>query len=177
MARKKLPTTKTESFKTFFKRQLLNFFPTYWFTGGRAIFLSDDLSEIQIRLPLKWRTRNYVGTLFGGSQFSASDPIYMLQLIYLLGKEYVVWDKSAAIRYIRPGNKTLYARFVVSDELLDSIRKEIKTNKEMDLSLDVDFVDLEGRVYSHVDKLLYIADKTFYKKKKAKRKAEKENQS
>lgn len=169
MTRKKLPTTKTENFKARFKRNLLNFFPPYWGTGARAIFLSSDFKEVQIKLPLSWRTRNYVGTIFGGSMYAATDPIYMIQLIELLGKSYVVWDKSASIRFLRPGNKTLYARFLVSDNLLDKIKTKVAERHEMDLTLDVDFTDLSGKVYAQVSKVLYIADKSFYKGKKAKR--------
>ena len=33
-----------------------------------------------------------------GSLYAAVDPIYMIQLIYVLGEEYVVWDKAAEIR-------------------------------------------------------------------------------
>jgi hypothetical protein len=35
-----------------------------------------------------WRTRNYVGTIFGGSMYSAVDPIYMVMLTRRLGKDY-----------------------------------------------------------------------------------------
>jgi hypothetical protein len=38
-------------------------------------------------MPLSWRTRNYVGTIFGGSMNSAVDPIYMVILIRRLGKD------------------------------------------------------------------------------------------
>lgn len=169
MTRTKLTTTKTENFKGRIKRNLLNVFPTYWGTGARAIFLSTDFKEVQIKLPLTWRTRNYVGTIFGGSIYAAADPIYMIQLIQLLGKSYVVWDKSASIRFFRPGNKTLYARFLISDELLEQIKKDVAEKQEFDLTLDVDFTDLSGKIYAQVSKVLYIADKSFYKEKKAKR--------
>lgn len=166
MSRKKLPTTKTENLKSRFKRNLLNLFPPYWGTGARAIFLSDDSKEVQIKLPLFWRTRNYVGTIFGGSIYASADPIFMIQLIELLGKSYVVWDKSAAIRFLRPGNKTLYARFLISDELLQQIKLDVAEKNEIDITLEVDFIDLNNTVYAKVSKVLYIADKSFYKLKK-----------
>lgn len=169
MTKKKLSTTKTENLIGRFKRNLLNIFPTYWGTGARAIFLSTDFKEVQIKLPLSWRTRNYVGTIFGGSMYASTDPIYMIQLIELLGKSYVVWDKSASIRFLRPGNKTLYARFLITDELLEQIKADVAEKQEIDLTLEVEFTDLSGKVYAQVTKVLYIADKSFYKEKKAKR--------
>lgn len=169
MSRKKLPTTKTENFKSRIKRNLLNLFPPYWGTGARAIFLSDDSKEVQIKLPLFWRTRNYVGTIFGGSIYASADPIFMIQLIELLGKSYVVWDKSATIRFLRPGNKTLYARFLINDELLQQIKMDVAEKNEIDITLEVDFIDLNNTIYAKVSKVLYIADKSFYKLKKAAR--------
>lgn len=56
-------------------------------------------------MPESWRTRNYVGTIFGGSLYGALDPI-MIMLIKLLGPEYEVWDKAASIRFRRPGRST-----------------------------------------------------------------------
>jgi len=169
MTKKKLPTTRTENLKARFKRNLLNLFPPYWGTGAKAIFLSNDFREVQIKLPLFWRTRNYVGTIFGGSIYASADPIFMIQLIELLGKSYVVWDKSAAIRFLRPGNKTLYARFLISDELLEQIKADVAEKHETDLTLEVDFTDIHGKVYTKVSKVLYIADKSFFKAKKANR--------
>lgn len=166
MTKQKLPTLRKENLKSRIKRNLLNLFPAYWGTGAKAIFLSDDFREVQIKLPLSWRTKNYVGTIFGGSMYASTDPIYMIQLIELLGKAYVVWDKSASIRFFRPGNKTLFARFLVSDVLLSQIKDEVAEKREIDLTLDVDFVDLEGIVYAKVSKVLYIADKEFYRTKK-----------
>jgi len=42
---------------------------------------------------------------FGGSIYGALDPIYMVQLINILGGKYVVWDKAATIKFIRPIKK------------------------------------------------------------------------
>lgn len=169
MTKKRLPTNNSENLRSRLKRNLLNLFPAYRGTGARAVFLSHDFKEVQIRLPLYWRTRNYVGTIFGGSIYASADPIFMIQLIEILGKNYVVWDKSASVRFLRPGNQTLYARFVITDELLIQIKTDVANKQEIDLSLDVDFVDLEGTLYARVSKILYIADKSFYKAKIAKR--------
>jgi hypothetical protein len=54
--------------------------------------------------------------------YSAVDPIYMVMLIRLLGKDYVVWDKAASIQFKKPGRETLHARFVVTHEELSAIR-------------------------------------------------------
>jgi hypothetical protein len=148
----------------------LNFFPTYRRTGGRAIFIATDFSDVHIRLKLGWGTKNYVGTMFGGSMSSAADPIYMIQLMRMLGDDYIVWDKSASIRFRRPGDRTLYIRFLITDELLASIKERVVTEHEFDIELNADWVDEEGTVYATVGKVLYLASKAFYKEKQLARK-------
>src|SRR6266699_2279431 len=92
-------------------RWAFNLFPAWRGTGARVTYIAADWREVRVRLPLSWRTRNYVFTIFGGSLYGVLDPIYMIILIKSLGPHYVVWDKAAAIRFRRPGRTTLYARF------------------------------------------------------------------
>lgn len=161
-----IPTNNKENFRSRIHRHLLNVFPVYWGTGAKAIFLSHDYKEVQIKLPFSWRTRNYVGTTFGGSMYSASDPIYMIQLIRILGKEYVVWDKSASIRFLRPAKKALYAQFLIDDKLIEDIKQEVALKKEVDWTMQVQFLDEDGISYASVSKILYIAEKSFYQQKR-----------
>lgn len=145
---------------------LFNLFPMYRRTGGRLIEVSDDLTYVKIKLPLNYKTKNYVGTIYGGHMYSCVDGIYMVQLIDILGKSYVVWDKSASIRFRRPGNKTLFAEFKITDELLEQIKNEINQYQEKDFILRVDLTDIEGNVYAEIEKVIYIASKEYYQKKR-----------
>lgn len=150
-----------------------NLFPGFRRTGARMLVASDDFHYAKIKLPLNYKTKNYVGTIYGGSMYSCVDGIYMVQLINILGKEYVVWDKSASIRFRRPGNTTLFAEFLITKEFVAQIKSEIAAQKEKDYVLKVDLVDREGRVYAEVEKVLYIATKAHYKeKRKAKKLAD-----
>lgn len=163
-------TDKKESAHTRLQKIYFNIFPAYRSTGARVKFISSDFKEIHIRLKLFWRTRNYVGTVFGGSIFGALDPMYMIQLIRLLGDEYVVWDSKAKVDFKKPISKPVRARFQITDQLLDEIKKTVAKEKEMELWLPAQFEDENGKVYATLDKLLYIADKTHYKQKKKRHK-------
>jgi len=131
-------------------------FACYRGTGGRLRYIAEDWSEVLLELPLSWRTRNYVGTIFGGSIYSAVDPIYMLMLIRRLGPEFIVWDKAASIQFKKPGKKTLHARFVVSDEELAAIRAALQTQRSVDRSYTVELKDKAGTLCATVEKLIYI---------------------
>jgi acyl-coenzyme A thioesterase PaaI-like protein len=146
-----------ESLKTKLWRRAFNFFPAYRGTGGRIEYVSDDYAEIHVRIPLSWRTRNYVGTIFGGSLYGAVDPVYMLMLIKLLGRDYVVWDKAATIRFKRPGRTTLRARFVVTPSEVAEIKAELAGRKSIDRVYTVELVDDAGKLHAQVEKTIYIA--------------------
>lgn len=146
----------SESFSTRAFRHLLNLAPAYRGTGGRVRYIASDWREIRVELPLSLRTRNYVGTIFGGSMYGAVDPIYMLMLIKCLGPDYVVWDKAAAIRFRRPGRSTLKAHFLVSEEELRTIRSTLETERSIDRQYRVELVDAQGEVHAEIDKTVYV---------------------
>ena len=135
---------------------LFNLFPAYRGTGGRVRFVSEDFREIRVELPLSRRTRNYVGTIFGGSLYAAVDPFYMIMLIQTLGPEYVVWDKAASIRFRKPGRSTLFARFLLPESETDEIRHLLETATSIDRQYRIELKDAEGLMHAEVEKTIHI---------------------
>jgi hypothetical protein len=148
-----------ESFRTRVLRWKFNLFPAYRGTGARIAYIAGDLREVRVKLRLGWRTRNYVGTIFGGSLYGAVDPIYMIMLIQLLGRDYVVWDKAATIRFRKPGRTTLFATFRIEDAELELIRNRTANGESLDRIYNVDLVDAEGVAHASVEKVIYIKRK------------------
>lgn len=148
-----------ESFSSRRFRWLFNFFPAYRGSGGRVTYISADWHHVKMRLPLSWRTRNYVGTIYGGSIYSSIDPIYMLMLMKILGSGYVVWDKAAKIRFRKPGRTTLYAEFVLSLEEISEIKELAETAKSIDRIYNLQLKDKDGVIHAEIEKTLYIAKK------------------
>jgi hypothetical protein len=148
-----------ESFATKIDRWKFNFFPAYRGTGARVVYVSDDYREIRVKIPLSWRTRNYVGTIYGGSMYAGIDPIYMLMLLKNLGRGYVVWDKAAKIRFKRPDKETLFAEFCLTQEDLDEIRAMLETEKSIDRIYNVKLADKSGKIHAIIEKTLYITKK------------------
>ena len=140
-------------------RRLLNLWPCYWGTGVRLKYVSEDFREIRLEVPLDWRTRNYVGTIFGGSMYGAVDPVCMLTLIKNLGSSYEVWDKAATIRFKRPGRTTLHAAFKLEQGEIDLIRKELSNTDSIDRVYNIDLTDEKGTVCATVEKIIHIRRK------------------
>lgn len=147
----------SESWRTRLARWQFNLFPAYRGTGGRVTYIRHDWAEVRVRVPLSWRTRNYVGTIYGGSLYGAVDPIYMLMLMKVLGPAYSVWDKAASIRFRRPGRSTLYATFLLSPELVDDIREELTRVPKLDRLFTVELVDAAGVVHAVVEKTVHVS--------------------
>jgi hypothetical protein len=152
-----------ESFASKIDRWKFNLFPAYRGTGARVVYIAGDYREMRVKIPLTWRTRNYVGTIYGGSMYGGIDPIYMLMLIKTLGKEYIVWDKAATIRFKRPGKETLYADFLLTHEELNEIKTILETQASVDRIYNVELKDKNGKVHCLIEKTLYIAKKGFLK--------------
>jgi acyl-coenzyme A thioesterase PaaI-like protein len=145
-----------ESWRSRLTRWKFNWFPAYRATGARITYIAADWGEVRIRLPLSWLTRNYVGTIFGGSMYGAVDPIYMVMLIKGLGPDYVVWDKAAMIRFRRPGRESLYATFLLPPELLATLRAEVDRAGKVEREFVVELVSASGEVHANCQKLLSI---------------------
>ena len=133
-----------------------NLFPAFRGTGARVTYIAGDFREARVRLPLNWRTRNYVGTIFGGSLYGAVDPMYMILLIKILGPGYTVWDKASTIRFVKPGRGTLYARFRIEEAEIEAIREALDTAPSVDRVYRVELTDAAGVVHAAIEKTIYI---------------------
>lgn len=145
-----------ESLKTKLIRWAYNFFPPIRGSGAWITYYAHDRREIHLKLPLSWRTRNYVGTIYGGSMYSAIDPFYMFLLIQNLPKGTIVWDKAATIRFKRPGRETLYAKFKLDEQEIKAIEAELLEKNAIDRLYMVELVDAHGTVHATIEKTLYI---------------------
>lgn len=146
-----------ESWRTRIERIGFNLYPAYRGMGARVDYIARDYREIRCRVKKNLRTRNYVGTIYGGSIYGMVDPVFMLMLIKNLGPRYVVWDKAATIRFKRPGRETLFATFTINQDELDRIIELAAAERSIDRHYTVDVVDSQGVVHAEVEKTLYVA--------------------
>ena len=144
-----------------------NWSPMYSRSTGRITEVSDDLRQVKIKIPLTWKNRNYANSIYGGSLFSAVDPIPMVQLLNIIGEDYVVWDKYAEISFRRPAKETVYGEFTYTEKELQEIKDRVAKENEIEI-VKTTVLTNEDRstVFCEVKKTVYIADKEFYKNKR-----------
>ncbi len=147
-----------------------NLSPMYRRSTGKLTYVSDNLHKIDVKIPISYKNKNYVGSIFGGSLYAATDPIFMIQLIHILGDDYVVWDKASCIRYKKPVFKSVTVTFEFSEDEIASIKNQVDEKNEIDIVKTIELKDESGVVYTELDKTIYIANKIFYKEKLKKNK-------
>jgi hypothetical protein len=145
----------------------LNWSPMYRKSTAKIIDVSPDLLHVKMKLPISWRNKNYMNSIFGGSIYASVDPIPMFQLINLIGDHYVVWDKAAKIKFKKPAKENLYAEFLYSENELEQIEELVKRDNEIEIVKMVQMTNKSGaKVYCEIEKTIYVANKEFYKRKR-----------
>jgi hypothetical protein len=143
-----------------FLEKAINYYGPFLGAGVKLKQLNKDYRYAKVSMPLTFYNKNYMGTQFGGSLYAMVDPWYMLMLIKNLGKEYIVWDKGANIRFKKPGRGTVSAEFKLTQDIIDDIKAYVDQHTKMDYTFKVEIQDEEGNLICEVDKVVYIRKKS-----------------
>ena len=140
-----------------FMLRSINIWPPLFGAGIRVHWMSDRAVDVEMKL--RFWNRNYVGTHYGGSLYSMADPFYMLMLMENLGRDYIVWDKAASIRFRKPGKGRVKAEFRLTDAQLNDIREKLKLQEKYEPTFVVEVKDEAGDVVAEVQKVLHVRRK------------------
>jgi hypothetical protein len=142
-----------------FLRILLNLYGPFFGAGVKVEEISRDWLYLRVSMQLRWYNRNILGVHFGGSLYSMVDPHLVLLYMQLLGSNYVVWDKAAAIRFKRPGKGKVQAEVRLGADDIDAAVAGTEGGKTYEPSHDIEIIDERGKVIASVRKDLYIRKK------------------
>lgn len=141
-------------------RFLLNIWGPYFGAGIKIDDIREDWHYMRVSMKLRWFNRNAMGVHFGGSLYSMTDPHLVLMHMQLLGPDYIVWDKSAAVEFLRPGKGKVIAEIALSDCDIENIRREADNGKTSLPRYDVEVKNDRNKVVARISKTLYIKKKT-----------------
>lgn len=139
---------------------LANAYGPFLLSGIQLTHVADDLRSLEVRMAMRPWNRNYVGTHFGGSLFAMTDPWFMIMLIELLGPGYVVWDKVATIRFVKPGRGTVRARFEIPAGRVEEIRRAADAAGRVEPTFTARITDEDGDLVAEVEKAISVRRKT-----------------
>ena len=141
----------------------MNLWPPFRGAGIRVRHIAPDWSEARVELREGWLNRNFVGTHYGGSLYSMTDPFYALMLMHRLGAQYLVWDQAATIEFISPGRGKVSARFLLEEGTLEEIKRQAAGGQKALPQFDVEIKDEAGQLVARVRKTVYVRLKPRYR--------------
>ena len=115
-----------------------------------------DKRTVESSMTLVLTNTNYVGSHFGGSLYSMCDPFFMFLLMANLGSEYIVWDKSASIDFLRPARGTVKALFHIPSDEIERIKSVVDRQRKMDWETSCEVLAEDGKPVASLKKVLYI---------------------
>jgi acyl-coenzyme A thioesterase PaaI-like protein len=141
-----------------FMLRAINCWPPF-LADGIHVRWGADYRSAHVEMRLRPWNRNYVGTHYGGSLYSMTDPFYMLMLMENLGRDYIVWDKAASIRFRKPGRGTVRAEFRLTEQQLADIRGRLVSQDKYEPVFQIEVRDEADNLIAEVEKIIHIRRK------------------
>jgi acyl-coenzyme A thioesterase PaaI-like protein len=139
--------------------KVINFYPPLFFAGIKLKKVNADRTQLTVQMKLNMFNKNMFGTHFGGSLYSMCDPFYVFIIAANLGNDYIIWDKSACINFVRPGKGKVQAIFEIPKEKLEEIKNEVDTGKK-NFFFETVVTDEKNKIVAEVQKEIYIRKKS-----------------
>jgi hypothetical protein len=76
-----------------------------------------------------------------------------------LGKDYIVWDMAANIRFKRPGKGKITAKFEYSTQEIQEIKSKADSQDKYVFDKQVLVKDEQGDIVAEITKTLYVKKK------------------
>lgn len=140
-------------------RRLLNFYPPWWFQRIRVASIRDDFLACRVRVRRSWRTRNLMGSTFGGTIYAAGDPVIAVLFWQILARRGVpveAWLRTATIRFRRPAWSTLTLDFVIERIDVEDAIGHLDREGRWSRWYRVDALDADGRVCAEIETEVYL---------------------
>ncbi len=139
--------------------KLINFYPPLFFAGIRLKEINNNATQLIVRMRLNIFNRNMFGTHFGGSLYAMCDPFYVFIIASHLKNDYIIWDKSACIQFVKPGKGKVQAIFEIPKAELDIIKNEVDKGLKKNFFFETVVTDEQKNIVAKVKKEVYIRKK------------------
>lgn len=125
-------------------------------TGAEVDSISENLDTVVIKIPFNEQTKNFMGIMYGGTMYAATDAVYVVMLWYQLGEDYLVIDKSSQVQYLRPGIEDLYATCHLPSDDIGEITQALEKKRSIIREYDVNIADGNGKIVCKITKEIVI---------------------
>ncbi len=139
----------------------VSWYPPYLGAGIKLKKYNKDFTCFEVELKMRWFNKNLFGTHFGGSLYAMSDPFFVFIVLNYLGQEYVIWDKSAKIIFMKPGKGTVKGVFKIKKSRLQEIKEEINIIGKNTYIFTGEIKNSANEIVAKVEKEIYIRKKDY----------------
>ncbi len=141
--------------------KLVNFWIPFLGSGIKIQDVNKERTRFDVTLRFTGRNKNLFGTQFGGSLYAMTDPFYAFILVLNLGDDYIVWDKSAEIKFIKPGKTKVFATLEIDATAIQNIKNEVDKIGKNTYVFTTNITDVNNEIIATVKKELYVRNKKF----------------
>lgn len=134
-------------------------YPPYVAAGIRVPVCDPAGGVYKAHMRLRFYNRNALGSHFGGSLYAMCDPFFALILVEQLGPGFEVWDKSAAIEFLKPGRGKVSATFEITPSKVAEIRESAASGEAVEPVFTVEVTDESDSVVARVTKTIHVKQK------------------
>ena len=137
----------------------INFWPPFIASGIKVDHVSEDFLNITVSLRKRTYNTNYMGVHWGGGIYSMCDPFYAFILMHHLGREYIIWDQNAEIKFLKPGKGRIQAIFSINQDTINSIKLTCESKKSHTAYFDTFLKNEQNESIAWVKKGVYVKKK------------------
>ncbi|MDA1259322.1 MAG: YiiD C-terminal domain-containing protein [Planctomycetota bacterium] len=140
-------------------RWILRAFPPIFFQRIVPGHFSEDFLTARVRVKRSIFTRNLNGTTFGGTIYSAADPVFALMYWQALARRGVAtrsWLIAARAQYRKPATTSLALDFHLTESDLDSAEEELRRRGKSVRVHQVEARDEHGVVCAELELVTFL---------------------
>ena len=137
----------------------MRLYPPFLFQGIWTQKFDTDFKGARVKIFNCLVNRNYNGSIFGGTIFSAADPFYVIlfdQILKRKGYKTQLWLKQANIDYVKPGTSNLYFSIHLTEENISEALHALDTAGKFIKTFPVRITNKQGIVHAIVHNEIYI---------------------
>lgn len=144
----------------------MRFYPPLLFQRVWVKKFHKDFRGVDVKIHRSLLNRNYNGSIFGGTIFSATDPFYAIlfdQILQREGYKVLIWLKSTHIQYKKPARKNLGFSITIIPTQIEQAKIDLNEIGKHVVEFEFDLHDQEGLLCATVRNEVYIRNLDFGK--------------
>ncbi len=143
---------------------IMRFYPPLFFQRIWVISFIKGFTGARVKISKSFLNRNYNGSIFGGTIYTAADPFYPLlfhQLFTKKGYRVVAWSKSADIQFLKAGLTDLYFEVKLDDNEIAEAERILNIYGKYVKSHPIDIYNKSGEICVSLRNEVYLRNLDF----------------